>query len=208
MIVDIYTHIFPDRFFTELERGSPKLGNMGKRLRTVRKLFDLDARFRDMDEIGRLPPDHLAAQSADRGHCRRRGGQEPRTGRQRRHGRTVREASRPLPGVRRGGVAARRRGGDRRGRPRHQDGRARRADLHQHRRPPARRAALPAVLCGDGGARSADLAASGAHLGDDRTTPPSRNRASKCGGASAGPTRPRSRCAVWCSTASTTAIPS
>lgn len=52
MIVDIYTHIFPERFFQELERGSPKLGNMGKRLRMVRKLFDLDARFRDMDEIG------------------------------------------------------------------------------------------------------------------------------------------------------------
>ena len=52
MIVDIYTHIFPERFFQELERGSPKLGNMGKRLRGVPKLFDLDLRFRDMDEIG------------------------------------------------------------------------------------------------------------------------------------------------------------
>ena len=52
MIVDIYTHIFPERFFQELERGSPKLGNMGKRLRSVRKLFDLDLRFKDMDEIG------------------------------------------------------------------------------------------------------------------------------------------------------------
>ena len=52
MIVDIYTHIFPDRFFQELERGSPKLGNMGKRLRSVRKLFDLDLRFKDMDAIG------------------------------------------------------------------------------------------------------------------------------------------------------------
>ena len=31
---------------------SPKLGNMGKRLRSVRKLFDLDLRFKDMDEIG------------------------------------------------------------------------------------------------------------------------------------------------------------
>src|SRR5438034_10374475 len=53
MIVDIYTHIFPERFFQELERGSPKLGNMGKRLRNVRKLFDLELRFRDMDEIGK-----------------------------------------------------------------------------------------------------------------------------------------------------------
>jgi aminocarboxymuconate-semialdehyde decarboxylase len=52
MIVDIYTHIFPDRFFAELEAGSPKLGNMGKRLRAVKKLFDLDLRFRDMDEVG------------------------------------------------------------------------------------------------------------------------------------------------------------
>src|SRR5262249_46401976 len=47
----IYTHIFPDRFFAELERGSPKLGNMGKRLRGVPKLFDLDLRFKDMDAI-------------------------------------------------------------------------------------------------------------------------------------------------------------
>src|SRR5262245_27354637 len=52
MIIDIYTHIFPDRFFQELERGSPKLGNMGKRLRTIKKLFDLDLRFREMDDIG------------------------------------------------------------------------------------------------------------------------------------------------------------
>jgi uncharacterized protein len=49
VIVDIYTHIFPNRFFQELERGSTKLGSIGKRLRTVQKLFDLDLRFRDMD---------------------------------------------------------------------------------------------------------------------------------------------------------------
>src|SRR6476646_8746083 len=47
----LHPHL-PDRFFQELERGSPKLGNMGKRLRGVPKLFDLDLRFRDMDEIG------------------------------------------------------------------------------------------------------------------------------------------------------------
>ena len=66
MIVDIYTHIFPERFFQELERGSPKLGNMGKRLRAVTKLFDLDLRFkRHGRDRRRLPADHLAAQSAD-----------------------------------------------------------------------------------------------------------------------------------------------
>src|ERR1700709_1861115 len=52
MIVDIYTHIFPDLFFKELERGSPKLANLGKALRPVPRLFDLDLHFRDMDEIG------------------------------------------------------------------------------------------------------------------------------------------------------------
>ncbi len=52
MIVDIYTHIFPEKFFQELDRSSPKLGNIGKRLRGIPKLFDLDLRFRDMDEIG------------------------------------------------------------------------------------------------------------------------------------------------------------
>jgi aminocarboxymuconate-semialdehyde decarboxylase len=52
MIVDIYTHIFPNRYFQELEKGSPKLGNMGKRMRAIPKLFDLDLRFKDMDAIG------------------------------------------------------------------------------------------------------------------------------------------------------------
>jgi predicted TIM-barrel fold metal-dependent hydrolase len=51
MIVDIYTHIFPNRYFAEIEKGPPKLGNMGKRMRGVPKLFDLDLRFKDMDAI-------------------------------------------------------------------------------------------------------------------------------------------------------------
>jgi predicted TIM-barrel fold metal-dependent hydrolase len=51
MIVDIYTHIFPNRYFAEIEKGPPKLGNMGKRMRGIPKLFDLDLRFKDMDAI-------------------------------------------------------------------------------------------------------------------------------------------------------------
>ena len=47
MIVDIYTHILPDRFFQEMSRISPKLENIGARLRGVKKLFDLDLRFAD-----------------------------------------------------------------------------------------------------------------------------------------------------------------
>jgi uncharacterized protein len=51
-IVDIYCHIFPDAFFQEMNRVAPRLGNIAARLRSVKKLFDLDARFREMDEFG------------------------------------------------------------------------------------------------------------------------------------------------------------
>ena len=51
-IIDIYCHIFPDRYFQEMTRVAPNLENIGKRLRGVTKLFDLDARFREMDEYG------------------------------------------------------------------------------------------------------------------------------------------------------------
>src|SRR5437762_987708 len=52
MIIDIYTHILPDRFFQEMSRASPKLENIGARLRGVKKLFDLDLRFAEMDQLG------------------------------------------------------------------------------------------------------------------------------------------------------------
>ena len=51
-MIDIYTHIFPDKFYEELNKTSPKLGNIGQRLRGIKPLFDLDIRFRDMDKIG------------------------------------------------------------------------------------------------------------------------------------------------------------
>src|SRR5436305_5980803 len=51
-IVDIYCHIFPDKFFQEMNRIAPRLGNIGARLRGVKKLFDLEERFREMDPFG------------------------------------------------------------------------------------------------------------------------------------------------------------
>jgi uncharacterized protein len=51
-IIDIYCHIFPDKFFQEMTRIAPRLGNIGARLRGVKKLFDLDERFREMDQFG------------------------------------------------------------------------------------------------------------------------------------------------------------
>ena len=51
-IIDIYCHIYPDRFFQEMTRVAPKIRDIGPRLRSITKLFDLDARFKEMDEFG------------------------------------------------------------------------------------------------------------------------------------------------------------
>jgi predicted TIM-barrel fold metal-dependent hydrolase len=51
-IVDIYCHIAPEKFFQEMNRIAPRLGNIAVRLRGVKKLFDLDERFREMDQFG------------------------------------------------------------------------------------------------------------------------------------------------------------
>ena len=50
--IDIYCHIFPERFFAEMTKVTPMASNMGKRLRSITKLFDLDARFKEMDAYG------------------------------------------------------------------------------------------------------------------------------------------------------------
>ena len=52
MLLDIYTHVYPQRYFDAMMLHAPKLENMGKRLRSVKKLFDLDERFREMDDYG------------------------------------------------------------------------------------------------------------------------------------------------------------
>lgn len=52
MIVDIYTHIFPQRYFERLVNETAGLGSLGQRMKGVPSVMDLDARFRQMDEIG------------------------------------------------------------------------------------------------------------------------------------------------------------
>src|SRR6185295_5074784 len=51
-IVDIYCHICPDGYLREMNRIAPRLGNIAARLRGVKNLFDLDERFREMDQFG------------------------------------------------------------------------------------------------------------------------------------------------------------
>ena len=51
-LIDIYCHIYPEKFFEEMTKLSPQTQNLGKRLRTITKLFDLNERFREMDQLG------------------------------------------------------------------------------------------------------------------------------------------------------------
>ena len=52
MIVDIYTHIFPEKFFAAWQNFGPQLGNIAKRMAQVKAVSDLDVRFRLMDAGG------------------------------------------------------------------------------------------------------------------------------------------------------------
>jgi predicted TIM-barrel fold metal-dependent hydrolase len=51
-MLDIYTHIFPERYHAEMSKGGGSLGSFAERFRKIPPLFDLDARFRQMDSAG------------------------------------------------------------------------------------------------------------------------------------------------------------
>ena len=52
MKIDVFNHIFPKRFFDEYINGPSGPPDIGKRVRNIPTLVDLDARFRVMDEFG------------------------------------------------------------------------------------------------------------------------------------------------------------
>ncbi len=49
MIVDIYTHLFPEEYFAALIRQTEGLGSLSARMKTTPSVIDLDERFRLMD---------------------------------------------------------------------------------------------------------------------------------------------------------------
>jgi aminocarboxymuconate-semialdehyde decarboxylase len=51
-MIDIFTHIFPERYFAETSKASASLGSLARRFRAIPPLFDLNARFRQMDSAG------------------------------------------------------------------------------------------------------------------------------------------------------------
>jgi len=52
MLIDLYTHIFPQKFFDELAGHSKGLGSLADRMQSVKAVIDLDQRFREMDGHG------------------------------------------------------------------------------------------------------------------------------------------------------------
>ncbi len=51
MIIDVYTHILPPRFYEAMLARTDARGYMQKRLRALRPLYDLEARLRMMDQF-------------------------------------------------------------------------------------------------------------------------------------------------------------
>jgi aminocarboxymuconate-semialdehyde decarboxylase len=51
MIIDIFNHIIPSRFFEQMTEVAPALGDIVKRMQNVRPLHDLDIRFKAMDGV-------------------------------------------------------------------------------------------------------------------------------------------------------------
>jgi aminocarboxymuconate-semialdehyde decarboxylase len=49
--LDVFNHVFPRRFYDLLMKVAPRLQDMGKRVRGVPMLYDLDERFRVMDRF-------------------------------------------------------------------------------------------------------------------------------------------------------------
>lgn len=52
MIIDIFTHVFPQSVFERIDKLGLDLGPIGKRTRSMKLLFDMDARFKAMDPFG------------------------------------------------------------------------------------------------------------------------------------------------------------
>ncbi len=123
--------------------------DIGKRVRGIPALYDLDLRLKVVDQF----PDHaqvLSLGSAD-GRSAVGAGQDAGDGqaRQRRPRRGLRQASRPLRRLHRRGADERAGGRRQGGRARAEERRARRAARHQRQRPRDRRPGVLAALRGD-----------------------------------------------------------
>ena len=139
MKIDIFNHIFPQNFFDEYIAGPKALPDIGKRVRNMPTIVNLDARFKVMDEFG----DYCQVISLPAPAIEAFGGPDTdsrhRALRQRRHGGAYAEASQAFSDLHcfAGDEQSRRsdEGSDSR---RDRSGRGRRPNFHQRDRRAAR----------------------------------------------------------------------
>ena len=74
MKIDVFNHVFPPEFFEQVEGLMPAAAV--KRWKSIKTIYDMDARLRMLDEFEDYSSDHLHVTATDRRHCRP--GQEPR----------------------------------------------------------------------------------------------------------------------------------
>src|SRR6266571_8116665 len=71
--IDIFNHIYPASYYTRLMKTAPAVKDVGKRMRNIPMLVDLDVRFRVMDTFDDYhqvlslptPPIEIFARDAD-----------------------------------------------------------------------------------------------------------------------------------------------
>ena len=64
--IDVFNHFFPARLY-ELMLASPAgQKDLGKRMRGIPALYDIDERLRVVDSLSRLHPDSLPRHAGDR----------------------------------------------------------------------------------------------------------------------------------------------
>ena len=198
MRIDAYTHFIPEKFFAKLVDSG--YADIGKRVREIPCIHDLDVAQEGRRHVQGLCADPVLSDAADR-VARPRASRSTNTAKLVNDGFVDICAKNPdhFPGWVAEAADRRARRRRARSRTRDQERRARRADPHQYRRQAARRARVRAVLGDHEQAQQADLAASGARRQFPGLCSPRKNRNTKSGGPSAGPTRPRRRWRGWCS---------
>ena len=163
MRLDAYTHFIPKPFVDKMSEVAGDHKDIGKRMRAVPAIYDLDVRKKVVDGFPGLRANPVLPDAAARAFRQARSA--------RRLVKIINDGFADLcakekdrfPRLGRAGVARGARRQRARGRTRHQERRARRADLHQRRRQAARPARIRAVLCDHEPARQADLDSSVAH---------------------------------------------
>ena len=164
--IDAFNHFFPARIYQLLLQSPAGQRDLGKRMRGIPALYEIDERLRVVEFLPRLQPGDLPGHAGDRSTDRTRRITGVGAHRQRRSGRNGRQVSRPFRRLRRFVAHERARGGGQGGRARAGQRRQCHPAPHQCRRRPNRSGPVPADLRDHREIGQADPAASHPHARD------------------------------------------